>query len=44
MSLNKNVNVCICDEENIKAVHNFFIKYNVQISTGTYDEFFKGKG
>ena len=40
---NKNVNVCICDEENIKAVHNFFIKYNVQISTGTYDEFFKGK-
>ena len=41
---NKNVNVCICDEENIKAVHNFFIKYNVQISTGTYDEFFKGKG
>lgn len=41
---NKNVNVCICDEENIKAVHNFFIKYNVQISTGTYDEFFKDKG
>ena len=41
---NKNVNVCICDEENIKSVHNFFIKYNVQISTGTYDEFFKGKG
>ena len=41
---NKNVNVCICDEENIKAVHNFFIKYNVQISTGTYDGFFKGKG
>ena len=41
---NKNVNVCICDEENIKAVHNFFIKYNVQISTGTYNEFFKGKG
>ena len=41
---NKNVNVCICDEENIKAVHNFFIKYNVQISTGTYDEFFKCKG
>lgn len=41
---NKNVNVCICDEENIKAVHNFFIKYNVQISTGTYDKFFKGKG
>ena len=41
---NKNVNVCICDEENINAVHNFFIKYNVQISTGTYDEFFKGKG
>lgn len=40
---NKNVNVCICDEENIKAVHNFFIKYKVQISTGTYDEFFKGK-
>ena len=40
---NKNVNVCICDEENINAVHNFFIKYNVQISTGTYDEFFKGK-
>ena len=40
---NKNVNVCICDEENIKAVHSFFIKYNVQISTGTYDEFFKGK-
>ena len=40
---NKNVNVCICDEENIKAVHNFFIKYNVQISTGTYDEFFKDK-
>ena len=41
---NKNVNVCICDEENIKAVHNFFIKYNVQISTGTYNDFFKGKG
>lgn len=41
---NKNVNVCICDEENINAVHNFFIKYNVQISTGTYDEFFKSKG
>lgn len=41
---NKNVNVCICDEENIKAVHNFFIKYNVQISTGTYNEFFNGKG
>ena len=41
---NKNVNVCICDEENINAVHNFLIKYNVQISTGTYDEFFKGKG
>ena len=41
---NKNVNVCICDEENIKAVHNFFIKYNVQISTGTYNEFFKDKG
>lgn len=41
---NKNVNVCICDEENIKAVHNFFIKYNVQIYTGTYDEFFKDKG
>ena len=40
---NKNVNVCICDEENIKAVHNFFIKYNVQISTGTYNEFFKDK-
>ena len=40
---NKNVNVCICDEENIKAVHNFFIKYNVQISTGTYNDFFKGK-
>ena len=40
---NKNVNVCICDEENINAVHNFLIKYNVQISTGTYDEFFKGK-
>lgn len=40
---NKNVNVCICDEENIKAVHNFFVKYNVQISTGTYDEFFKDK-
>ena len=40
---NKNVTVCICDEENINAVHNFFIKYNVQISTGTYDEFFKGK-
>lgn len=40
---NKNVNVCICDEENIKAVHNFFIKYKVQISTGTYDEFFKDK-
>ena len=41
---NKNVNVCICDEENIKAVHNFFIKYNVQISTGTYNDFFKDKG
>ena len=40
---NKNVNVCICDEENIKAVHNFFIKYNVQISTGTYNEFLKDK-
>ena len=40
---NKNVNVCICDEENINAVHNFFIKYNVQISTGTYNEFFKDK-
>lgn len=40
---NKNVNVCICDEENIKVVHNFFIKYNVQIFTGTYNEFFKDK-
>lgn len=41
---NKNVNVCICDEDNINAVHDFFIKYNVQISTGSYNEFFKGKG
>lgn len=38
---NKNTNVCICDEENIKEVHNFFIKYNINICTGTYNDFLK---
>lgn len=40
---NKNMKVCICDEDNITAVHDFFIKYNVIIETGSYSNFFSGK-
>ncbi len=40
---NGNTKVCICDEENIKAVHDFFIKYNVEIFNNPYNVFFTAK-
>lgn len=40
---NKNIKVCICDEDNITAVHDFFIKYKVIIETGPYYKFLSCK-